>query len=42
MKKENISQIISSIDEKYTNEATAFALNDEKETAFEKNRCFCS
>ena len=41
MKKDKISSIISRIDEKYTEEATAFALNDTQETvrrrsAFEK------
>ena len=31
MKKENVSQIISYIDDKYTDEATSFALNDSSE-----------
>ena len=33
MKKENISQIISNIDEKYTDEATMFAFDSKQETA---------
>ena len=32
MKKENISQIISNIDEKYTDEATMFAFDSKQET----------
>lgn len=32
MKRENVSQIISHIDEKYINEATVFALDSDHET----------